>query len=126
MARETDEIWKLAEPIAGELGLEVLDVELAGSASTRRLLRIYLDNPAPDRGVSLADCETVSRRMGDALDAHDALPGSYMLEVSSPGLNRPLLIPPGGFERPGGEQHIATRGNLVRQKPLQFGQIRHA
>jgi ribosome maturation factor RimP len=79
----------LAEPIAGELGLEVLDIEFSGAASGR-LVRIYLDNPAPDRAVSVADCEAVSRRMGDVLDAHETVGGRYMLEVSSPGLNRPL------------------------------------
>jgi ribosome maturation factor RimP len=86
---ETTKILSLAEPIAGELGLEVLDIEFSGAASGR-LLRIYLDNPVPDQGVSVADCEAVSRRMGDVLDAHDAVAGRYMLEVSSPGVNRPL------------------------------------
>jgi ribosome maturation factor RimP len=86
---EATKILTLAEPIAGEMGLEVLDIEFSGGASGR-LVRIYLDNPAADRDVSVADCEALSRRMGDVLDAHEAVAGHYMLEVSSPGVNRPL------------------------------------
>jgi ribosome maturation factor RimP len=86
---EATKILTLAEPIAGEMGLEVLDIEFSGAASGR-LIRIYLDNPASDRAVSVADCEALSRRMGDVLDAHETVAGHYMLEVSSPGVNRPL------------------------------------
>lgn len=89
MRSEATKILTLAEPIAGEMGLEVLDIEFSGAASGR-LIRIYLDNPASDRAVSVADCEALSRRMGDVLDAHETVAGHYMLEVSSPGVNRPL------------------------------------
>jgi len=101
--RET--ILALVEPMAGELGLEVLDVELGGDAA-RQVVRVLLD---AERGVSIADCETVSRRLSDVLDADDAdreqqgtgaragraeaAAGRYMLEVSSPGVNRPLIKP---------------------------------
>ncbi len=86
---KTAQIWSLAEPIAAELGLEVLEIELGGG-SPSRLLRIYLDSLETDGTVSIADCEKVSRQMGDVLDAHDTVTGRYMLEVSSPGINRPL------------------------------------
>jgi ribosome maturation factor RimP len=86
---EVDRVLKLAEPIADEFGLEVLDVELRGQAP-RRLLRVILDSSTPGRAVTLDDCATVSRRLGDVLDANEALSGSYLLEVSSPGINRPL------------------------------------
>lgn len=89
MESTTAQIWSLTEPIARELGLEVLEVELAGD-SGQRLLRIYLDSPTKDRPVSVDDCTTVSRQLGDALEAHEAVAGRYMLEVSSPGVNRPL------------------------------------
>ena len=85
----TDRIRALTEPIAADLGLEVLEVELLGSAP-RQVLRVYLDSPSDTRPVSVADCEAVSRRLGDVLEAHDAVRGRYMLEVSSPGVNRPL------------------------------------
>jgi ribosome maturation factor RimP len=89
---EVDRVLKLAEPIAGEFGLEVLDVELKGQAP-RRLLRVILDSSTPRRAVTLDDCATVSRRLGDVLDANEAVSGSYLLEVSSPGVNRPLRKP---------------------------------
>jgi len=88
----TERIRALAEPIAADLGLEVLEVELLGSAP-RQILRVYLDSPSETRRVSVADCEAVSRRLGDVLEAHDAVRGRYMLEVSSPGVNRPLRRP---------------------------------
>jgi ribosome maturation factor RimP len=85
----TSRIWALAEPVAAGLGLEILEIEVGGGSS-RQTVRIYLDSPDPERSVTLADCETVSRSLGDLLDAHAAVRGHYMLEVSSPGLNRPL------------------------------------
>ncbi len=82
-------VWALAEPIAAGLGLEVLEVE-AGGGGARRLIRIYLDSPGGARAVTVEDCEQASRRIGDLLDAHEATDNDYMLEVSSPGLDRPL------------------------------------
>ncbi|HYC54854.1 MAG TPA: ribosome maturation factor RimP [Candidatus Binatia bacterium] len=89
MSTNGSKIWAIAEPLAVERGLELLDVELAGSGS-RQLVRIFLDSPDPSRAVSLEDCEAVSRRLGDALEAHEVVRSNYMLEVSSPGLSRPL------------------------------------
>lgn len=88
----TLKIRALAEPVAAELGLEVLEIELLGNAP-RQVLRIYLDSPSEARPVTVADCEAVSRRLGDVFDACDAVAGRYMLEVSSPGVNRPLKKP---------------------------------
>jgi len=88
----TERIRALAEPVAADLGLEVLEIELLGSAP-RQVLRVYLDSPSDARLVSVTDCEAVSRRLGDVLEAHDAMKGRYMLEVSSPGVNRPLKKP---------------------------------
>jgi len=97
-----EQILALVEPVAADLGLEILDVEFGGS-EVKRVLRVFLDKPGPpdgggsdsDRrsGVTLADCEAVSRQLGDVLDAHDAVAGRYQLEVSSPGVNRPLRKP---------------------------------
>jgi ribosome maturation factor RimP len=86
---DIDRIRALVEPIAGEIGLEVLEVELKGAPS-RRLLRILLDSSTASRAVTLDDCTAVSRRLGDVLDANAAVGGAYLLEVSSPGVNRPL------------------------------------
>lgn len=85
-------IRAIAEPIAAERGIEVLDVEVAESGSSR-LVRILLDTVDGSGLVSIDDCTAVSRRLGDALDVHEAVEGQYMLEVSSPGLNRPLKTP---------------------------------
>ena len=87
--KDKTRIWELAEPIAASLGLEVLEVELGG-AGGRRLLRIYLDSQGGERAVTVEDCEQTARRLGDSLDAHEAMEDNYMLEVSSPGLDRPL------------------------------------
>jgi len=65
-------------------GLTLIDVELKGGRSNP-LLRVYIDKPG---GVTHADCALVSEQMSAILDVEDPFPGSYMLEVSSPGLDR--------------------------------------
>jgi ribosome maturation factor RimP len=79
-------ITAIAEAAATPAGIEVVEVELKGSGR-HHLLRIYIDRP---EGVSHADCELISRAVSDALDAEDPIPGSYELEVSSPGVERKL------------------------------------
>jgi ribosome maturation factor RimP len=79
-------IEAIAEQVAIPQNIEIVEVELKGSGR-RHLLRIYIDKP---EGVTHADCEFVSRGVSDALDAEDPLPGSYELEVSSPGVERKL------------------------------------
>jgi ribosome maturation factor RimP len=70
-------------------GLELVEVEVKGDGNSR-LVRISIDKPA---GVTHADCQLVSDRVGEILDAEDAIPGHYTLEVSSPGVERKLLKP---------------------------------
>jgi len=92
MARDVSRISRIAaiaEPIAAERGLEVLEVELAGSAANP-LVRVLLDSPDESRRVGIEDCQAVSQRLGDGLDAHEVVSGRYMLEVSSAGVNKPL------------------------------------
>ena len=81
-----EEVRQLAEPLAEENGYELVDVEQA-SAGHHRIIRIYLDRPG---GVTLDDCARFSRRLSDALDMNQSVPGKYHLEVSSPGLERPI------------------------------------
>ena len=76
---------ELLEPPVEALGYELVDLDVR--VGRNGLLRIYVDN---DDGVNLADCELVSRQLGAFLDVEDPLPGHYVLEVSSPGLDRPL------------------------------------
>jgi ribosome maturation factor RimP len=80
-------ITAAAEQAAAPAGIEIVEVELKGSGRSH-LLRIYIDRP---EGVSHADCELVSRAVSAMLDEEDPIPGSYELEVSSPGLERKLV-----------------------------------
>ncbi len=77
----------LLEPGVQAMGCELVDVEFAGSGP-RMTLRVYIDKPG---GVTVDDCADVSRQLSAILDVEDPLPGSYFLEVSSPGLDRPLV-----------------------------------
>ena len=78
------EVRQLAEPLAEELGYEVVDVELT-SQGRHRVIRVLLDKPA---GITIADCARFSRRLSDCLEMNQTVPGPYHLEVSSPGLDR--------------------------------------
>jgi ribosome maturation factor RimP len=99
---ELDRIREAAERVAHSEGLEVFDVEW--KIGRDRFLRIYLDRlPGPANpegfGVSHSDCERVSKQLSVILDVEELVPGpSYILEVSSPGLDR-KLIKPGDYER---------------------------
>src|SRR2546427_13284878 len=84
----TQRVWELAEPLALAGGLELVDVQYRPEGG-RVVLRLLLDRP--EGGVTLDGLARMSRELGDLLDAHDAVPGRYQLECSSPGINRPLL-----------------------------------
>ncbi|HUK57403.1 MAG TPA: ribosome maturation factor RimP [Nitrospiria bacterium] len=90
MVRDTqtiiERIRELVGPILSSMGLELVDLELSGQGR-RGHLRIFIDK---DGGVNVDDCEQASRYVGHALDAVDPIPNAYLLEVSSPGLDRPL------------------------------------
>jgi len=81
-------VWELAEPVALASGLELVDVQYRPE-NGRVILRLLIDRP--EGGVTLDELTRMSRQLGDLLDAHDAVPGRYHLECSSPGINRPLL-----------------------------------
>lgn len=76
----------LASPVLEEIGFELVDVEYL-SDHGRWVLRIYIDK---DQGVTIEDCARISRELGDLIDIKDIIDHEYVLEVSSPGLNRPL------------------------------------
>lgn len=88
MARSSveDNVTRLVEPLAQARGLELVDVEFR-PAGRRSVLRVTLDR---EGGIGLDDLAEASREMSDLLDVHDAVPGIYTLECSSPGVNRPL------------------------------------
>jgi ribosome maturation factor RimP len=81
-----EDIWSLLEPVVASEGLEILEIEYRRE-SIGWVLRIYIDN---EKGVSVDDCAGISRIVGDVLDVADLIPSSYHLEVSSPGIDRPL------------------------------------
>lgn len=87
MASKIEEtVWQIAEPIANENGLEIYDVEFKKEGADY-FLRVFIDR---EEGVSIDDCEAVSRPLSDALDEADPISEGYYLEVSSPGIERQL------------------------------------
>jgi ribosome maturation factor RimP len=94
MALDVERVREIADRVAASSGLEVLDVEFLGGGKAR-MLRVFLDKPAagndPMAGVTHEDCANFSREFGTILDVEDVMPGSYTLEVSSPGLDRKLV-----------------------------------
>lgn len=92
MSKESDRLTQLIEPIIEGLGYELVGIEF----DTRtRVLRVYIDQ---ESGIQLDDCSRVSYQISGMLDVEDPIPGKYQLEISSPGLDRPL-VKPGDFER---------------------------
>ena len=81
-----EELLRLLEPTVVTLGYELVEIEFA-PAGSGGLLRLYIDAPP---GITLEDCERVSRQVSAVLEAEDPIPGHYTLEVSSPGLDRVL------------------------------------
>jgi ribosome maturation factor RimP len=94
MALDVDRVREIAERVAASSGLEVVEIEFLGGGKAR-MLRVFLDKPAagnvPLSGVTHEDCANFSREFGTILDVEDVMPGSYTLEVSSPGLDRRLI-----------------------------------
>jgi ribosome maturation factor RimP len=78
-------IFSLAEQVAEEQGVELFGLEVLGKGKV--LLRFFIDK---DGGVTLDDCQRFSKSLGIVLDVENPIPGSYTLEVSTPGLDRPL------------------------------------
>jgi ribosome maturation factor RimP len=86
MQPHEEQIWQLAEPLVSSEGMELVLAECLKMPS-RWLVRIFMDR---EGGVTVDDCALISNQLGDLLDVHDVPPGPYTLEVSSPGLDRPL------------------------------------
>jgi ribosome maturation factor RimP len=73
-------------PVLEARQLELVELRISGG-QRRKLIRLYVDGP---NGITIDECATVSREIGDVFDAYDLIVGTYVLEVSSPGLTRPL------------------------------------
>jgi ribosome maturation factor RimP len=135
MALDLEAIRGIAARVAASYGLEIWEVELRGTGGKSRMLRVYIDRPTggmassggpatagrPGQvdgspavgGVTHEDCANVSRELGTILDVEDAVPGgTYLLEVSSPGLDR-KLAKPADFER-----FVGSLVKLMTREPV--------
>lgn len=101
MANLKEKVKEKLLPLIREENLELVDLEFS-SGGPKSLLRIYVDKP---RGVTIDECANLSRKISDFLDMEDFIPHKYSLEVSSPGLDRPLV---------GREDFIRKVGEKVR------------
>ncbi|MCK8816484.1 ribosome maturation factor RimP [Natroniella sulfidigena] len=107
-------VTELAEPIVASYDLELVDVEY-NKEGPDWILRVFVDNID---GVSLDDCQQVSRDLSEQLDLNDPIEQSYLLEVSSPGIDRPLKTKQ-DFERFSGELvEISTYAPVNGEKEL--------
>ena len=89
-------VWQLAAPLVEDGRMEIVDIEFRQEGSRGgRVLRLYLDK---EGGPNVDDLTRVNRQLSELLDAEDTIDGTYTLEVSSPGINRPLRKP-AHFER---------------------------
>ena len=96
MRKDTQNLWNLVEPYVKDAGFELVEVQ-SGREPTGWVVRLFIDRGAgevaveeSEATVSHTDCERVSRDVSAALDVADLIPHAYELEVSSPGLDRPL------------------------------------
>ena len=133
MALDFEHVRQIVERVTASQGLELWDIEFRGGGKSR-LLRIYIDkSPAcptagqtgapAAQGVTHEDCANVSREVGTILDVEDAVPGSYTLEVSSPGLDR-RLRKAADYERfTGSLVKLQTRDLVENQKHFE-GRLR--
>ena len=84
-------VWELAAPLVEKEAMEIVDIEFRHEGSRGgRVLRLYLDK---EGGPNVDDLSRVSRQLSDLLDEEDSVEGAYTVEVSSPGINRPLRRP---------------------------------
>jgi ribosome maturation factor RimP len=100
------ELIELLAPVVARLGLELVDIELVGSGRSR-VLRVRVDR---DGGVDLAAITEATQEISPVLDRTDAVPGAYTLEVSSPGLERPLRRPEHYARAMGETLNVKLRG----------------
>jgi ribosome maturation factor RimP len=111
------QIEALVTPILDDLGFEMVDLQLQGEGR-QVALRIFIDKPG---GITLDDCVEVSREVGAILEVEDPIRSAYRLEVSSPGLDRPLKKP-ADFERFAGRKVKLKTRSLI--DPDQRGHAR--
>ncbi len=107
-------IW----PVIKAVGMDIESIKLA-KMGRKYLLRVFIER---ERGVTLDDCESVSREIGAVLDVDDLIPYSYVLEVSSPGLDRPLKNPT-DFKRFAGRTARIVTSMPIENQTFFIGEI---
>lgn len=108
-------LWSMIEPVLEPEGIELVDIEFKLEGG-RWVLRLYIDTP---QGVTLDDCELVSRQIGALLDIKDPIEHRYVLEVSSPGINRVLRKEEDFRLFAGSPVRIRTRRKLAGRRNFQ-------
>jgi ribosome maturation factor RimP len=119
-------VQEIANRVATAYGLEIFDITMRRE-SGGEVLRVVVDRPGPaatpEDSVSIGDCEKVSHELSTILDVEDVIPGAYTLEVSSPGLDRPLRNADDYRRFAGRAAKIVTREPVDRQTAF-AGRIR--
>jgi len=115
MGIDLEKIRQIAERVVTSEGMALVDVELKGTRSNQ-VLRVFIDKR---EGVTHADCQLVSEQLSAILDVEDPIPCSYVLEVSSPGLDRQLVKPNEFVHFAGRRARIAVREPMGAQKVLE-------
>jgi len=110
-----EELRALIEPIVNQAGFELVDAQLARGGKPWSL-KVTIDTPAGDGRVTVDSCAAVSRELGSQLDVADTIQNSYRLEVSSPGLNRPLTREKDFASACGREVQIETRQPIAGRR----------
>lgn len=116
---------EVIETRVAELGFELVQLEVAGNRA-RPILRVFIDRPDSVPGtpsVSLDDCTAVSRALEPVLDAREGLSERYLLEVSSPGVERPLVRPRDWSRFAGQEVSVRGKGVLARKARRLEGEL---
>ena len=108
-------LWSMIEPVLEPEGIELVDIEFKLEGG-RWVLRLFIDTP---QGVTLDDCELVSRQIGALLDIKDPIEHRYVLEVSSPGINRVLRKEEDFRLFAGSPVRIRTRHKLIGRRNFQ-------
>lgn len=112
MSADLDKIRRITERIVSSEGLALVDVELKGNRSSQ-ILRVFIDKAG---GVTHADCQLISEQLSAILDVEDPIPGRYVLEISSPGLDRQLVKPSEFVHFAGRRARIALREPVAAQR----------
>ena len=121
-----EQVRAIAERVAASRGLEIWDIQ-SRRETTGHVVRVFIDRPGPaatpEESVSIEDCAEVNRELSTILDVEDPLPYAYTLEVSSPGLDRPLRTPEDYQRFAGRWAKVVVREAVDNQKAFE-GRLR--